>query len=114
MSWLASDRHGVRLLILINHVLAASGQLKEGHFCLRGTAEVRANFSFGQGRSFFCAFVVPTNCQGILGISAITELILFYIFSFTFFYPHRNLANKISGAAAVHIREGHKNVSPSS
>ena len=50
---LASSRYGIRLLYLISYVFAVSGRVKVSPFCLKGTAEVRSNFSFSQGRFLF-------------------------------------------------------------
>ena len=81
--WLARSRHGVKLLNLISRIFATYRYVEKGLFSLRGTAEVRLNFSFSLGRSFSGqACVASTSCQGLLGISALFGCILFYLFSF--------------------------------
>ena len=61
---LASYRYSVRLLNLISHVFAGSGHVKEVPFLGWVT--------------------LPTSCLGLLGISALLELILFYLLHYYF------------------------------
>ena len=66
-------------------MFVASGSMIEGPFSLKGTAEMRLNFSFSQGWSLFQACVPSISCQRFLGISALFECILFY-FCFSVHY----------------------------
>ena len=65
-------------------MFAAGGCVKEDLFSVSVEAKVRLNFSFAKRLSFFLAYVAPTSCQGLLGISAFYELIFFNSFSFLF------------------------------
>ena len=64
-------------------------------FCAPVGAEVKANFSFAQERSFFLICVVATCSQGPQGTSAPLEFILFYLFSFSFFYPLQKQSTRL-------------------
>ena len=81
-------RHGFRLLNQINHVFAANGRLKEGTFCLKGTAEVRFNSSFPRGRFFFHVCI-----RGFWEFLYFLN-VFFLNLIFLFFYPQQLLMQK--------------------
>ena len=75
---LASNRLGIRLLIQISHVFAASSRVKKNPFSQKGSAEIRLNFSFSGGRFLFQRMRRPYFLSGASGN--------FYFFFFSNYY----------------------------
>ena len=80
---LASSRHGVRLIKLISH-------MKECSFCAMGEAEVRSDFSFVMGWSFFSkhskSFQIPVSGLWKLLHSLNLFYFIYFIFLFSIHY----------------------------
>ena len=83
--WVASSRHSVRLLNLIIHLFATSGRVRECPFCLRGTAEMRSNFSFSLVWFLFPHMRRPYFLSGASGNFCTFWIFFFYLFSFSVF-----------------------------
>ena len=87
---LVSRRHGVRLLNQISQVFTTSGRMKESSFWLRRLLK--------SGR-ISPLHVIPTFCQGLLGISAL-ELFYFIYFTFIFLITHtQHSSNSRTGSS---------------